>query len=147
MVPESPLKKVIWGNLELVFKVAIQSFLIFVISGIIMGEGILLIVAAIAVNTLFTFVLIGISLIYLRYAGANIRAGILMSIYYMTIVVIMLPGVAGAIAAVMLIDGWGFLAALIILSVWELIAGFVCFVSSKSILHNCDILTAPQLGQ
>jgi hypothetical protein len=138
---------VIWSNLELVFKVAAQSVLIFVITGFIMGEGILVIIAAIAVNTLFTFVLIGVSLFYLRYAGANLKSGILVMIYYMSIVIVMLPGVIGAIVAGMLIDGWGILAALIILSIWELIAGFLCFLSSKGILHNCDILTAPQIGQ
>ena len=147
LAPESPLKKVIWSNLELVFKVAIQSLLIFAIAGVIMGEGFSLIIAAIVVNTLFTFVMIGLSLFYLRYAGANIKSGILVMIYYMTIIIVMLPGIVGAIVAGMFIDGWGLLAALIILSVWELIAGFLCFFFSKGILHNCDILTTPQLGQ
>jgi len=147
MVPESPLKKVIWSNLEFVSKVAVQSFLIFIITGFIMGEGIALIIAAIIVNTLFAFVLVGITLIYLRYAGANIRSGILVMIYYMSIIIIMLPGLAGAIIAALLIDGGGLPLALIILTAWELIAGFICFVSSKGILHNCDILSVPQQGQ
>ena len=147
MVPESPFKKVIWSNLEILFKMAMQSILIFVLTGLILGEGVLLILAAIAANTLFTFVLMGINLLYLRLTGANMSMGVLAMIYYLTIVIVMLPGVAGAIVAGISIEGWGLLAALIILSLWELIVGLICFASSKGILHNCDMLTAPQIGR
>jgi len=147
MAPESPLKKIIWSNLELVFKVAVQSILIFVIAGLILNENVFVIIFAVTTNFLFTFVMIGLSLFYLRYAGTNLKSGILIMIYYTTIIIVMLPGIGGAILAGMFIEGWGMIAALIILSAWELIAGFICFASSKSILHNCDILTAPQLGQ
>jgi len=147
MVPESPLKKIIWSNLEAVFKVAVQNILIFTTTGLILGESALVIIAAIAVGTSFTFLLIGINLLYLRFAGANMRTGVLVMIYYLTIVVFMAPGVAGAIVAGMLIEGWGLPAGLIILAAWELIAGLICFATSKGILHNCDILTAPQLGR
>jgi len=147
MVPESSLKKIIWSNLEHVFKIAVQSLLIFIPVGLILREEVLVIFLAIITNTFFTFVLIGASMLYMRYAGANIKSGILVMIYYVSIMIIMLPGVIVAIYAVILIDGWFLTPALIILSAWELIAGFICFVSSKSILHNCDILTAPQIGQ
>ena len=147
MVPESPFRKVIWSNLEIVFKIAVQSVVIFALAGFITGEGILLIVACIAANTLFTFVLIGINLLYLRFTGANMRMGVLAMIYYMTIIVVMLPGAAAAIVAGILIEGWGLIAALVILSAWEMFVSFICFVSSKGILHNCDMLTAPQIGR
>ena len=147
MAPESPLRKVIWSSLEIVLKTAVQSILILVFSGLIMGAGFELIFAAMVTSTLFTFVLIGVNLLYLRFTGANMRLGVLAMIYYMTIIIVMLPGVAIAIVAGFVIDGWGFLAGLIILSVWELVVGLVCFASSKGILHNCDMLTAPQLGR
>jgi len=145
MVPESPLRKFIWSNLEIVFKTAVQSTLILVLSGLIMGEGIALIIAAIATSTLFTFVLIGVNLLYLRFTGANMRLGVLLMIYYITIIIVMLPGVAAAVVVGMTVDGWGMLAALIILSVYELIVGIICIISSKGILHNCDMLAAPQI--
>jgi hypothetical protein len=146
MVPEKPLKKVVWSNLEIVFKTLVQNILAFTIAGIIAGAGVLMILAAIVACTLFSLVMIGVNYFYMRFTGANMRGGILLTVYFMTIVIVMLPGIAAAVVAVILIEGWGMLAALIILSVWELIAGMICFAASKGILHNCDMPTVRQFG-
>jgi len=146
MVPEKPLKKVVWSNLEIVFKTLVQNILAFTIAGVIAGAGVLMILAAIVACTLFSLVMIGVNYFYMRFTGANMRGGILLTVYFMTIVIVMLPGIAAAVVAVILIEGWGMLAALIILSVWELIAGMICFAASKGILHNCDMPTVRQFG-
>jgi hypothetical protein len=139
MIPESSFKKIIWSNMETVFKVAVESVLTFGITGAIMGEPPIFIVEIIVVYTLFSLLLIGINYLFMRLTGADLSAGILILIYVVAVVVIMLPGVAAALIAGNVIDGVGVLIGLIILAAWELLAAVVCFALSKGILDKCDM--------
>ena len=147
LIPESPLKKILWSNLEYVFKTTVQNTLIFLVSGLIARESAAVILAAIVACSLFSFVLVGITYVYIRIVGASTRGGLLMIIDITTTALVMLPGIVGAIIAASLMGGWGLLAALIVLAVWELIAGLICFSAAKGIIHNCDMPNVPQFGQ
>ena len=139
MIPEPSLKKVIWSNLEVVFKTLIESVLCIAVPGIIYGDNILVIIAAMIVYTLFAYLLLSVNYFSMR-VDANISQGILMMIYYLAIMLIMAPGAAAAIFAAVVIGGFpGTLLALVILSVWELIMGTLFFFLSRGALHNCDM--------
>lgn len=139
LIPESSFRKIVWSNLEIAFKVLVESLAIFCISGLIMGEPVLLIVAAILVYTLFSFLLLGVNYLSLRWTGADISAGLLIFIYTIAVILIMLPGLIGAIAVGSMIGISGVLIGLGILALWELIAAIGCFTLSKGILHRCDM--------
>jgi hypothetical protein len=76
MIPDGPTRKVIWSNLEIVMKVAVESVVIFIAAGIILRESPLRIVAAIFVYTLFSFLLLGVNYLSLRWTRTNINVGI-----------------------------------------------------------------------
>lgn len=139
LIPESSFSKIVWSNLEIVFKVLVESFIIFGVAGAIMGESILLIAVSISVYTLFSLLLLGINYLSLRWTGADISMGLLMFIYILGVIVIMLPGLIAAIVIGSIVEGIGLLIGLAILAAWELIAALTCFAMSKGILHNCDI--------
>jgi len=129
-----------------VFKIAVQSILVFSVAGFISGEGILTITLAFLTCTLFSFVVISVNYLYLRFTGTNLSVGILMIVYFATLIIVMLPGITAAVIGSVFIEGWSFYATMITLSIWELIAGLCCFALSKGILHNCDMPTAEQFG-
>ena len=148
MIPENPVKKLIWSNIEVMLKVVVQNTVIFVVAGIIAGYGPLLILASILVCTMFAFVMLGISYLSMRFTGSHMSRGLLGMIYMVIIVIVMAPGIVGLIAAISLFGESGLLYGLLILTAWELIAGLVCFIISRGVLHNTDIpnLTTQNAG-
>ncbi|MEL7568147.1 MAG: putative ABC exporter domain-containing protein [Dehalobacterium sp.] len=139
LIPESSFRKIVWSNLEIAFKVLVESIAIFGVSGLVMGENVLLIILTIVVYTLFSFLLLGINYVSMRWTGADISVGMLMILYTFAVIIIMLPGLVAAIALGSMIEGIGVLIGMGVLALWELIAGLGCFALSKGILHNCDM--------
>ncbi len=139
MIPDSSFNKIIWSNLEIVFKVFVEAVAIFSVSGLLLRTGILYVIAAILVYTMFSFLLLGINYISLRWTGSNISAGLMIFIYMIAVILIMVPGLTAAIIVGSLTGGAGILMGMGIVAIWELIASLVCFSISKGILHNCDM--------
>ena len=139
LIPESSFKKIVWSNLEVVFKVLVESVVLFSVAGAIMGENILLIAVSIVVFTFFSLLLLGVNYLSLRWTGADISAGLLILIYTLAIVIIMAPGLVAAIVIGSAIEGAGALVGLGILAAWELIAALGCFALSRGVLHRCDM--------
>ncbi len=143
LIPESSFQKIVWSNLEIVFKVLVESVSVFGIAGLIMGEPVGLVAAATLVYTLFSFLLLGINYLSLRWTGTDISAGIMIFIYTIAVMVIMLPGLIAAIVLGSMIEGTGVLIGLGVLALWELLAALGCFALSKGVLHHSDM---PVLG-
>jgi hypothetical protein len=140
MIPETSFSKIIWSNMEAMFKTLVIGVLIFGISGMLVGAHISLVFACIVTYTLFSFLLLGTNYVFMRFTGANISMGLLIVLYYPALAIVMAPGLVPALIVGFSIEGtFGTLLALLILSVWELIAGVICFALSKSVLHNCDM--------
>ncbi|MFT4146879.1 MAG: putative ABC exporter domain-containing protein [Mobilitalea sp.] len=147
LIPESSFKKIIWSNMEVMVKTAIESILIFGIAGILIQQNIFIILMCIAVYTLFAFYLIGFNYFIMRFTGANISAGLLLVIYMILIIIFLLPGLVPAIIVGIAVGGnIGLIVALLILAAWELVSGLVCFLLAKGVLHNCDMPTVKPRG-
>ncbi len=144
MVPDSSFSKIVWSNLELVLKVLLESVLIFVICGLILGENPLVAALCIVTYTLFSLLLIGINYLSMRWTTADISAGVLLLLYFVAVILIMLPGLAAGIIAMIFMEGTpGLIAMLGIISAWELIAALGCFALSRGVLDRCDIQNMP----
>jgi hypothetical protein len=139
LIPESSFRKIVWSNLEIAFKVLVESVAIYGLAGLIMGESVWLTVASIVVYTLFSFLLLGINYLSLRWTGADISMGLMVFIYTIAVIVIMLPGVIAAIVIGNMIAGAGLLIGLGVLALWELLTALGCFALSKGVLHNADM--------
>ncbi|MFV0413461.1 MAG: putative ABC exporter domain-containing protein [Oscillospiraceae bacterium] len=140
LIPEPPFKKVLWSNLELVFKTLLESLLYFVVPGILIGENLLVVVGVVLAYTMFSLFLLGINYLSMRWTEANISQGLLVTLYFLVVVVALLPGLVPALIVAFAVGGlWGTLLALLILSGWELAFALICFALSKDVLHNCDM--------
>jgi len=139
MIPENPFNKLLWSNLEAFLKIAVQNALMFISAGIVMGTDVTFIALSIITCTLFAFVILSISFLSMRFTGAHMSMGILSMIYMSAIVIVMIPGLAGAIIVAVMFGDAGLFLALAILSAWELAVGVVCFYAAKGVLHDCDI--------
>ena len=139
MIPEPPFAKIVWSNLELVFKVFVESLFIFAVVGAILRESPLVIVVSVFVYTLFTLLLIAVNYLSLRWTGADMSTGIIIVIYMVLVILIIIPGVIAAVIVGSMVYGWGLAAGLLVFAVWELIAALGCFALSKGILHRCDM--------
>jgi len=139
LIPESSFRKIVWSNLEIAFKVLVETLAVFGVAGLIMKEPLLLIAAAIAAYTLFSFLLLGVNYLSLRWTGTNISAGLLVFIYIFAVILILLPGLVAAVVIGSRFGDVGVVIGLGILALWELIAALVCFALSRGILHRCDM--------
>jgi len=145
MIPESSFKKIIWSNMEVIIKTFIESVLIFGISGILISANPVFIILCIITYTLFSFVLLGVNYLFMRFTGADLSRGVLLMIYFFAVILIMAPGITFALLAGFMIgEEAGLFTGLLILSAWELAAGLACFALSKGVLHNCDISALKQ---
>ncbi|MDR2531958.1 MAG: putative ABC exporter domain-containing protein [Oscillospiraceae bacterium] len=146
MIPESSFRKILWSNMEIMLKALVESVLIFGVSGIIIGAGIGVMLGCIAVLTLFSLVLLGMSFFSMRFTGMNIGKGILLMFYFMALIVFMAPGVVPAFIIGFYIGGvTGLCIGLFIIAAWELIAGLILLALSKGVLHRCDMPTMKPL--
>ena len=143
MIPASPFKKLIWSNMELMLKTAVESVLFLWFPGLILDGRISVTLASMLVYILFSLMLLAINYLSLRWTQSNLSQGLLLIVYFLAVVLFMAPGLAAAIAVFVLIGGpSGMPAALVALSAWELAAALICFAFSRKILHDCDMPNA-----
>jgi hypothetical protein len=137
MTPESSFKKIIWSNLEVVFKTLGEAVLMFGIAGVILQQSPLIILLAIVVYTLFAAVNVAINTISLRWDDVGIGLSILLA--YAVPLTAMSPGIAGAILCGVLIPNIGMVIGLLLLTVWELLIAVLFFWIGKGALNNCNM--------
>ena len=83
----------------------------------------------------------------MRFTGADISNGLLITIYYFATVLISAPGAAAAIfLGIKIGEPLGLMIGMLIFALWSLIIGTVCFILSKGVLHNCDMPVAKPRG-
>jgi len=140
LIPESPLVKLVWNSLNVVIKTGVDAILIFGIAGVILHENPLIIAGVIFAGTMFALMLAGLNIFGLRWASADISSGVLVVIYFFSVIIALMPGlIAALIAADMMPGTAGIVAALAIVSLWEIIVSFLCFALSTGILDDCDM--------
>ena len=142
MIPEKPLKKMVFSNLEPVFKTLLESVLFFAVPGLILATTPYIIVGVMLAYTLFTLLLLGINYMFMRWTGANIAQGIFIMLYMLAVVLIVAPGLIPALIVGFSVGGaLGTFLGLAILCAWQLAAALICFALSKNVLHSCDMMS------
>lgn len=140
MIPESSFKKILWSSMEIMARTLLESVMIFGIGGAIVRSNPENVLVCILTYTLFSLLLLGVNYVLMRFTGADVSAGLLVIIYFLAVVVAMLPGLALAIVIGSIIGGdLGFLSGVLVLAGWELAAGLGCFALASGVLHNCDM--------
>jgi hypothetical protein len=144
MIPESPFKKMVWCNLEIMLKSFVEGVLICMAAGLVAGAGAAVIALFALAYTLFVFLLVAVNFVFMRFTGSDISTGFLIMLYVFAVLLVMLPGITLAIAAGMFL---GIPWALAALSGWELVAALGGFYTSRGVLHNCDMAMLRQVGK
>ncbi len=146
LIPARPFKKVVWSNLLLVFRTLIESVFFFGIPGLLLRENPFLILSIMLLYTLFSFLLLGVNYLFVRFTGAEISKGLLLTIYFLAVLLFMAPGLVPAIIVGSFIGGtWGTIVGVLLLSAWELLAALACFFASRHVLQKCDMPTAQMM--
>lgn len=142
MIPGSPFRKLIWSNMELMLRTAMESVLFLGIPGIIMKSNLVVVLSSMVVYVFFSLMLLSINYLSMRYTEANISQGILLVIYLIAVLLFLAPGLVAALIIGFSAGGLkGTLIGLFILSAWELAVSVSCFALSRNVLHNCDMPT------
>jgi len=148
MIPESPLKKWLYANLEGVFKDAVEALFIFIPAGIIMGSPIMMIVLCLINYIFFSYYYIGANSAFSRIERAFTKSIILQFLFLGLILLPLLPGVVLAVVLSGIISSThAFIIGLLIFALWQLFVGTICFLLGKGALHDTDILSADYLLQ
>jgi hypothetical protein len=145
MAPESPFKKMLWGNAEFMANALIEGTLISVAAGLITGVSPGVMVFSALTYTIFIYMLVAVNFAFMRYTGADVSAGAIIVIYMAGVLILMVPGVViAAVAGVMAI---GFTGGLAVLAGWELLVALAGFWIAKGVLHDCDMMMLRQTGK
>lgn len=123
--------------METVLKTLAEGILFFTVPGIILKSNPLLVITAIIAYTLFSLVLLSVNYLSLRWTQTTLSSPIMLFLYLIVVIVVMLPGIAGALPVGFTVSGMaGMALALLILSVWEVLAALGCFAASRNILNR-----------
>jgi hypothetical protein len=142
LIPENPFKKWLWANAEMVLKVTVDAILVFGVAGLITWRSPLNFALAAVVYVTFAFYGLGTTLAFLRLTGIASRSAILSVLMLIIYILPLLPGLLVAIIVGILTGNLA--VGLFILAAWQTGIGLVCFAMSKSMLHNCDMLSIPR---
>lgn len=145
MVPASSFSKLVWSNLEMAVKSLAESVVAFVVAGILVQAAPLEIFLSILVTSMFTLLLVAINLFSMRIFTSIISQGLLLTLYFLFVIVIMVPGVVGGVLLAMLVGGaLAMPVALATILLWEVLMSLLFFFLSRGVLDTCDIETMPQ---
>ena len=140
MIPEPSFNKILYSNMDVMLKSLVEGVLIFVIAGAIIGENALVILGCILVYVLFKLLMTGVNYFYLRFVGRLVNSGILIFVYFASVVVAVLPGAIAALVVGFVVGGLvGAVIGLFILAGWLLVAGVGLIYVSRGVLDNCDM--------
>jgi hypothetical protein len=136
MAPDTSFRKILWSNAETVIRIFTEGILIFGLSGLSIGAPVAYIFAAALTYAMFSFLLLGVNYLFMRFTGANVSAGFLIVIYYLSVAVVMFPGI---ILSITVGVTSGAITGLLILIAWETGIATICLALSKRVLDNCDM--------
>jgi hypothetical protein len=134
MIPENPLKKLIWANVITLFKCAVEAVIIFAAAGIIYGGSPLLPITCAVAYICYVFYLIGLTYAFERIEIAS--KVFTLGLYFLSIAVVLAPGI---IAAVIVGALAGLPVGLLVFAAYEILAGIGGFALAQGILHNMDM--------
>jgi hypothetical protein len=140
MAPQPPFQKMLWSNVEIMLKAFVEAVLVFGVAGVLMGEAWYVIVSAVISYSLFSFFVLSVNYLSMRFAGHDVSPMVLIILYMLGMIFIMAPAIIPAIIVGILIGGpLGMAAGLLIVAGWVTLMSAVCFYASRGILHNCDM--------
>ncbi|SHJ61244.1 Putative ABC exporter [Anaerocolumna jejuensis DSM 15929] len=138
LIPESPFKKIIWSNGEIIAKHILESLFMFLLPLLFTNWNPVTVLLCALCRSVFSIFLVSANLLSQRIFKDVISQGFLLIIYLLFIIFVMLPGVIAAFAFYMAGKlAWGLFA----LSLWEAFLSLLFFYLSRGVLHNSDILT------
>lgn len=97
LVPATSFSKIVWSNIEVVFKNSVESVIIFVIAGIISKGDPTLVVACILVRCAFALLLVSANILSMRLFKNVLSQGMLLILYFLFVIIIMVPGIVLAV--------------------------------------------------
>lgn len=140
MIPESPMQKWLWANGEHMAKVAGESVVIFTVAGVMARENPVAVIVAMVLYVSFTFYMLAVNLAFMRFTGLLYRSPVLAVVFMFLYIIPAIPGIVLAVlAGIYAPEAWALVIGGAVLVWWLLVCGFMLFMASKSILHNCDI--------
>ncbi|GHV04576.1 hypothetical protein FACS1894217_00050 [Clostridia bacterium] len=142
LVPEPPMSKIIWSNMEVIRKSLFENAVVFAVLAIVGGGMPVEAALCMVVTTLFVAVLVSVNLFSMRLHLGDIGNGLLIGLYMMFVILIMAPG---AILAVVAGLAASLAVGLLVLVVWQLALAVLFFYLSRNVLHTCDMETVPNM--
>ena len=139
IIPENPVKKLLFCNAESMLKIFIEALLIFIAAGLIFKAGVIMIACCVLAYIMLNLLLLSANSLSMRIFRQTLNRRFLMLYYMIAVLIIITPGIVLAVlTAVKTNPAFGLLA----LSCWEAAAALILFNFSKGVIHNCDMITA-----
>ncbi len=139
LVPDSPLKKLIFASLTSIIKPFFDGLLLFIVAGVICSASPVMIIVSIIVYTSVSCVYCGVNILTDRVLGFLNNQVLSMFLFIMISLVLLLPGIAFSIITGILLSEMSLWIALLPLVIWNLIASLVIAVLCKNTLHNMEM--------
>jgi len=137
LIPESPLKKIVWLNISVLIKSAVDGLLIFCLAGYIGKASLLVILMMIVLYALSCLMVVALDLAAFRITGVIMTIGIFGALFMFVLIILLLPGIIGGV--ILSSTGLGVIGFIIAQSIWVIIVSIIAFMVAKDVLHNCDL--------
>ncbi len=136
LIPENPLKKLIYIISESLIKCAIDGIILFIIAGIILGSSPIEILLCIIARLGFGMLFISGDVLSQKIFKQVTGKGLLMFLTIFALIILALPGVVGAIVTALV---WNLgTVSIIVTFIWNMLISFIIMWSCKNILNNIE---------
>ncbi len=136
LIPEKPLKKLLYAISESILKCFVDGVIIFIIVGIIFGSSPIDIIVCILARMGFGILFIAGDVLSQRVFKQVISKGLLMFLSFLILILIAVPGIIGA-AIVGTIWNLGIISIMITF-IWNVLISFIIIWACKNILDNIE---------
>ncbi|WP_346916436.1 putative ABC exporter domain-containing protein [Clostridium sp.] len=136
LIPESPLKKLLYIVSESLIKCVIDGIIIFIIAGIILGSSPIEILVCIVARFGFGMLFIAGDVLSQKIFKQVTGKGLLMLLTILALIILALPGIIGAVVLAIVLE----LGTISIIAtfIWNIFISFIIMWLCKNILNNIE---------
>lgn len=139
LVPEPPLKKLVWASLTSLIKPLIDGLLVYTACGLLLQATPTVIIVCILTFTSFGAIFTSSNLLSQRVFGQMANKGLILMLYMFLLLLIVAPGLIVGLILLMVFDLPGVMMGIPVI-LWNFIASAGIYLICKTTLHDMETL-------
>jgi hypothetical protein len=138
LIPQGPLKKLLFCSFETILKAFIEGILLLLTLGILLKASPLLTLILLLARVSYACYFLSGNMLMERLLGSLSSKGLMVTLYFLLMILLLLPGVGAAFAAYFLLAP-SLVLSIVVLAAYNMLVSLILLVVCKDLLHNMEL--------